>query len=223
MHGIGIALRSSGLRFLSVALLLVLGKAASAHPHEWIDLRVEFKFDEEKRLIALEQSWLFDPFFSAYVVEELNAERPRRNIVREQAQALGVEMVSNLNNYNLLNEWTYQGEEIPDLVGTFVSTQIKNRNQMELTFRIDLEMPLDLTAGPFEYRVFDPTYYIEILHADGFRPRLRGGPRGCKATIIEPDPSEDLLIYAAKLDRDENAEDGLGQHFAERVVIACAQ
>lgn len=223
MHGIGVALRSIGLRFPAVALFLTLGTAASAHPHEWIDLRVDFKFDGEKRLIALEQSWLFDPFFSAYVIEELNAERPKRRIVREQAQKMGAEMVSNLNKHNLLNEWHYRGEEISDLVGTFVSTQIKNRDQMELTFRIDLKEPVDLTAGQFEYRVFDPTYYIEILHADGFRPRLRGAPRGCEATVIEPEPSEDLLIYAAELDRDENPEDGLGQHFAERVVIACPQ
>ena len=222
MRQFWIALLSGRVWIAAVALWLASGSVAKAHPHEWIDLRVEFKFDREKRLIALEQSWLFDPFFSAYVVEELNAARPRRNIVREQANALGNEMVSNLNKHNLLNEWTYQGEVIPNLMGTFVSTQIKNRNQMELTFQIELDAPLDLTAGTFEYRVFDPTYYIEILHAEGFRPRLRGGPRGCSTTIIEPEPSEDLLIYAAELDRDENPEDGLGQHFAERVVIACA-
>lgn len=223
MRSIGVALHSIGLKVPAVALLLTIGAVASAHPHEWIDLRVEFKFDEEKRLIALEQAWLFDPFFSAYVLEELNAARPKRSIVREQAQSMGPEMVTNLNKHNLLNEWHYRGEEISDLVGTFVSTQIRNRNQMELTFRIDLKEPLDLTTGQFEYRVFDPTYYIEILHADGYRPKLRGGPRGCKATIIEPEPSEDLLTYAADLDRDENPEDGLGQHFAERVVIACKQ
>jgi hypothetical protein len=29
------------------------------------------------------------------------------------------------------------------------------------------------------------------------------------------------MVYAADLDRDENPDDGLGTHFAERVVVSC--
>lgn len=223
MRKVGFALRAFLTKTVAGLFAVSLAHTASAHPHEWIDLTVQFKFDEEKRLIGLEQSWLFDPFFSSYVLEEFSAERPQRKRALEQAKALGPEMVSNLSQHNYLNEWTYKDASVEGIKGTFVSAKIKNRNQMELTFQIDLPQPLDLAAGDFEYSVFDPSYYIEILHADRFRPRLRGAPRGCRATIIEPEPDEDFIIYAAELDRTENSEDGLGRHFAERVVISCPQ
>lgn len=205
----------------SAAALLVLGAGrAEGHPHEWIDLRVSLLFDRDKRLVGLEQSWLFDPFFSAYVVDALNDERPKRSDVREQAEAIAPEMVSNLHQHGYLNEWTFDGQRLDGLNGRFVSTRV-TRGQMELTFQIDLGSPLDLSTGDFEYRVFDPTYFIEILHAKGHRPRLKGAARGCRARIIEPEPNEDLMVYAADLDRDENPDDGLGTHFAERVVVSC--
>ncbi len=198
----------------------LLPSAAVGHPHEWIDLRVSMQFDAERRLIAMEQSWLFDPFFSAYVLEELTANRPNRRRLQEQADTLGPQMVTNLSAHNFLNKWTYDGKPVDHLTASFVSAHVK-RKQMELILRIELPQPLDLSQGTFEYRVFDPTYYIEMLHADRHRPGLKGAPWGCRATIHEPEPSEDLLIYAAELDRNESPEDGLGQHFAERVIVTC--
>lgn len=221
MKKFGFVLRTLLAKAVASTFAVLLAQTAWAHPHEWIDLTVQFKFDEEKRLIALEQSWLFDPFFSAYVLDELTADRPNRKRVLEQGEALGPEMVSNLSKHGYLNNWTFQDTPIEAVNGTFVSVQLKNRNRMELTFQVDLPEPLDLTTGGFEYSVFDPLYYIEILHAERFRPRLRGGPRGCRSTIIQPEPDEDYIIYAAELDRTDNAEEGLGQHFAERVVISC--
>lgn len=202
-------------------LLALLPSAGAAHPHEWIDLSVTLEFDSDKRLVAMKQSWLFDPYFSAYVVEELATNRPQRRRVREQAEAIAPDMVSNLSQHNYLNEWTYRGEPVTGLSGTFVAAEVR-RKRMELTLRLTLSEPLDLSQGEFSYRVFDPTYYIEILHADGHRPRLKGGPRGCQTTITAPEPTQELLDYAADIDRDENPEDGLGQHFAERVTVECS-
>ena len=74
MKKFGFVLRTLSAKAVASTFAVLLAQTAWAHPHEWIDLTVQFKFDEEKRLIALEQSWLFDPFFSAYVLDELTAE-----------------------------------------------------------------------------------------------------------------------------------------------------
>ena len=203
-----------------LAASLSLSTVAQAHPHEWIDLRVRLMFDNEKRLTAVEQSWLFDPFFSALVLDELLADRPGRRAIARQAEALGPEMVSNLSEHAFLNEWTFDGAPIDGLNGSFVSARV-TRDQFELTFSLDLDQPLDLRGGQFEYSVYDPTYYIEILHARRHLPELRGAPRGCQREIIEPDTPKDMTDFAASLDQTDASDERLGIHFAERAIIRC--
>ena len=193
---------------------------AQAHPHEWIDLRVRLIFDDDRRLTAMEQSWMFDPFFSAYVLDELTDQRPDRAAIAAKAEALGPEMVGNLAKHGFLNDWQFDGEPVTGLSGSFVGTRV-TRDQLELTFRLDLDQPLELRGSRFEYSVFDPTYYIEILHARRHLPELRGAPRGCRREIIEPDPPEDLATFAASLDQNAESDEGLGIHFAERAAIEC--
>ena len=81
---------------VGVGVGLGLNNNAQAHPHEWIDLRVRLIFDDDRRLTAVEQSWMFDPFFSAYVLDELTDQRPDRAAIAAKAEALGPEMVGNL-------------------------------------------------------------------------------------------------------------------------------
>lgn len=204
----------------AVGLGLGLGPNAQAHPHEWIDLRVRLIFDDDRRLTAMEQSWMFDPFFSAYVLDELTDQRPDRAAIAAKAEALGPEMVGNLAKHGFLNDWHFDGEPVTGLSGSFVGTRV-TRDQLELTFRLDLDQPLELRGSRFEYSVFDPTYYIEILHARRHLPELRGAPRGCRREIIEPAPPEDLAAFAASLDQNAESDEGLGIHFAERAVIEC--
>ena len=212
--------RSSVAGLVLIAAVTGIGFKAQAHPHEWIDLRVRLIFDDDRRLTAVEQSWMFDPFFSAYVLDGLTEQRPDRAAIAAKADALGPEMVGNLAKHGFLNEWHFNGEPVTGLSGSFVGTRV-TRDQLELTFRLDLDQPLELRGSRFEYSVFDPTYYIEILHARRHLPELRGAPRGCRREIIEPDPPEDLTAFAASLDQNAESDDGLGIHFAERAVIEC--
>lgn len=208
---------------LSLALGTVLGlvgaRPAAAHPHEWIDMRIALVF-EDRQLVAIEQAWRFDPFFSSYVVEELNEDRPDKQVLQEQATALGPEMIGNLSKHGFLTELSYDGARIEGAEGIFTSADVI-RDQMELRFRLNLRAPLDLKAADFQYRVYDPTYYIEMLHADRHRPKLKGAPWGCRVTVETPDPDEDVLLYAGSVDVDQSSDTGLGIHFAETVRLSC--
>ena len=174
------------LVILAVGVGLGFSPNAQAHPHEWIDLRVRLIFDDDRRLTAMEQSWMFDPFFSAYVLDELTDQRPDRAAIAAKAEALGPEMVGNLAKHGFLNDWHFDGEPVTELSGSFVGTRV-TRDQLELTFRLDLDQPLELRGSRFEYSVFDPTYYIEILHARRHLPELRGAPRGCRRPCASAD------------------------------------
>ena len=60
-------------------VLLALALAAAplplaAHPHGWIDLRTEVLVDDAGRVEALRQAWLFDQFYSAFMLDDFAAE-----------------------------------------------------------------------------------------------------------------------------------------------------
>lgn len=57
------------------ALIAVTGalaaSTAGAHPHMWIDARAVIDLDEQHRVTAVRQVWLFDEMFGAYATQGL--------------------------------------------------------------------------------------------------------------------------------------------------------
>jgi len=90
-------------------------------------------------------------------------------------------------------------------------------------FELPLAEPVEPTTAELRYAVFDPTYYIEILH-HGDAPVELQKPLAerCAARVIEPDPPAEIVSFAALLDRNAESDDGLGAHFAQWVELACA-
>ena len=84
------------------------------------------------------------------------------------------------------------------------------------------DKPLDPTVSPVDYMVFDPTYYIEMLHAEGGGAiQLSGAGADCKYVLTPPNPDPNAVGLAASLDKTQSAGNELGQLFAERVTIRC--
>ncbi|MFC2305441.1 MAG: DUF1007 family protein, partial [Cardiobacterium hominis] len=50
-------------------LLLLYPALALAHPHQWIDLRITPETDASGALIALHESWEFDPYSSEVLLQ----------------------------------------------------------------------------------------------------------------------------------------------------------
>ena len=93
-------------------------------------------------------------------------------------------------------------------------------------FILPLETPQPLAGSLLSYQVFDPTYYIEVVHEeqDG-QPRddaliLHGEP-SCELSILAADPDPERVMQAALLDKDESGEPGLGRFFAETGQADC--
>jgi len=104
-----------------------------------------------------------------------------------------------------------------DLAGSYV------KDRLRMTFTLLLDKPLDPAAAPVEYMVFDPTYYIEMLHAE--RPdaiQLSGADPACRYKLTPPNPNPEAVALAAAQDRTQNPSNGIGQLFAERVTIRCS-
>ena len=95
-------------------------------------------------------------------------------------------------------------------------------NRLKMSFYLSFKESIDPREWPLKYAIYDPTYYIEMLHVETDDAiRLADAPTDCTHRLIEPAPSMENVMLAQALDRTQTAGDGLGALFAETVEIRC--
>lgn len=204
---------------LLVALLMPL--PAAAHPHGWVDYRVTLHFDDQAHVVALEQAWKMDPFYSLTLTEEL-ARAEGEESMEERLDMLGQEIAQNLGRSNYLTHVAHDGEDVPLGQLRDYTTRLDGQ-RLEFSFVVPLAEPLALDGSPLTWKVYDDTYYIEFLYdEDVAEPiTLRNAPEGCASRVIAADPDPQKVAEAAALDIDADALGGLGRFFAEAGEVTC--
>ncbi|MFB9146028.1 DUF1007 family protein [Halomonas alkalicola] len=212
-------------RLAAVALLcFAMSGLAHAHPHGWIDLRMRLVVDDEGRLTGLHQSWRMDPFYSLVVLEELGQAGGDDGLEAALDQ-LGSEIRDNLVPYGYYTE-LYAGDQKQAFDAVNDYTVLERGGRVEFIFLLPLAEPQPLAGQTLRYQVFDPTYYIEMVHEEEERvpaedALLVGGELACETLIHQPSPDPELVMRAAMLDVTDEAEPGLGRHFAETGEVTC--
>ena len=204
---------------LATALALALpAPTANAHPHAWIDLDTRLIFDAEGRLEAVELDWLFDEFYTAFIAEEYTTAGVTPSAFLEQVAA---ENLANLREYDYFTDLEQNGAPLALGDVRRFETSIEGE-RLWLKFEIPLATPADPAAGPFEFAVYDPTYYIEVLYHPGQSPVLDGlAEDACSIFVMPPTPTPDQVAMAFALDMNQSGERGLGRNFAEIATIDC--
>jgi ABC-type uncharacterized transport system substrate-binding protein len=202
-----------------LAAALVGAGDARAHPHAWIDLRTRVIMNDEGRLAALELEWLFDDFYTAYIAEEFAEEgRPASEFLPEVAST----NLANLAEYDYFTDVRLDGERLPLGEVSGAATGLREK-RLWLRFEVPLVEPVDPDSGRLTFAVYDPTYYIEILYLEGETIGFTGpGAEACVGRIVPPNPSFEAIARASALDATESGGDGLGELFAETVVVECS-
>jgi ABC-type uncharacterized transport system substrate-binding protein len=207
---------------ISVLLALIgLPQRGSAHPHAWIDVAVEVLFDNDRRVTGLRETWLLDEFYTAYATQGLETDGKGQPKPDKLAALLQV----NIKNLAAISYFTKvtQGE-IATLFGNVEEASSRmNGKRLEMTFLLPFIEPADLSGGPLVYAIYDPTYYIEVLHVE--RPdaiRLVNAPTECRHRLLPPQPTPESVMLAQALDVTQSGGDGLGLLFAEKVSVRCA-
>ncbi len=212
-------LRSVPAVFLS-GILALLPLVAQGHPHSWIDLQVTVLTNTANEITGLEQEWLFDPYYSQIVLEDIGAE-VAADTEDEWLQAIAGRMLNNLSDYQYFTTIEQGDEPLRDLqTGNYqLSAQ---HDRLRFSFELLLSQPRALSAAPLSYAIADPTYYIEMLHQEGSEAiRIDSASLNCAITVKAPNPPLALIARAAALAIDETGDPDLGRHFAEWVHIQC--
>lgn len=215
-------MRRRAFACLLLALGLLFATAGQApvraHPHAWIDLRSTLLLDAEGRVTAIEQEWLFDEFYSMFVLDGL--------VENEDAEAdslmeLARRNLENLRAYDYFTEVRADGETLALATVEDYESEMRGA-RLWMRFVLPLESPVDPRTQALEFSVFDPTYYIEMLHLEGDVIAFRGADSdGCFGEVVPPNPDPEAVTLAQALDRNAEPDSALGGLFAERVTVTC--
>jgi len=205
---------------VSCALALMFSAAAVAHPHAWIDLSSALVFDAEGRATGISETWLFDEFYTAFAVQ--GRDRDGDGVPEpDQLGALLAINLGNLREYDYFTRATVDGRAL-ELVTARDATSRMVGSRLEMTFFVPFSEPVVMAGHELSFAVYDPIYYIEILHTEiDVAVRMPGAPVTCHASLVPPNPEPQAVALAAALDRTQTAGDGLGALFAETVIIRC--
>ena len=201
-------------------MLLWVPVPAKAHPHAWIDVSVTVLLDDDGRVRGLHQTWLFDDFYSAFVMEGAISIGGGK-VSQEALEVLLKENMNNLAEYNYFTEITSGESPLATLPPVNATTRVVG-NRLEMAFEVPLAEPVTVDAIPVNYAIYDPTYYIEMVHIESDdNVTFDKTSSSCSAIIAQPNPDPEKFLYANSLDQSEQGYDGLGRYFAEVVTITC--
>lgn len=210
------------VRIVFLALLIILPQLSFAHPHSWISIKSEFVLDEEGQLAELHQQWVFDVYFSMITLADVMNAYPD---TQTGLHVLAEDVIANLKSYHYFATLNIDNQNIalPKPSQYEFDTAIEEE-QPVLSFymRFEFSEPLPTVGKRLTWRVFDPTYYIDMNHGRLSQIHIEAKNMiECSKNIETPAPSDEWIDYASSLDQSQRDTEGLGAHFAETVVILC--
>jgi ABC-type uncharacterized transport system substrate-binding protein len=205
------------------AAAIGLATAAGAHPHVLVDARAEIVFDSDGRISALRHIWQFDPAFTAYAIQGLDADGDNQ-LSDAELQPLAEVNVESLAEFGFFTSLTIGGEEVG----------FEPPDEYWLDFhdgRLTLfyTLPLAVPAAPGRdtaLEVYDPEYFVAFSFVDTDPVALVGDATGCQASYRPPaelDGSAALLLSQIPADQRELPPDlaALTGGLANRIEVAC--
>lgn len=192
-------------RQLCGVLLCLWAEAVWAHPHVWITVTVEPLSNAAGELTALRQRWVFDPLYSAVFIDEM-AKMP------EAERAERWKMMEERTLAPLQTERFYTHPK-----AAFGEARDTRFYQDGDELVIEAELPLLNPTKSLHYQIYEPGYYVEILHD----PKQRREFGRCTLSIGTAEPDNAKQEEAAALDQNENAGYDLGRYFAEQAELLC--
>lgn len=207
-----------------VGLAAGAGAPAQAHPHVWIDMRSQPLFTEDGLVAGVEIEWTFDELYTAFALDGLPTGKDGK-VGQRALKKLADGNVSNLKDYSYFTFVEINGEAAPyaDARATWTDTLPSEFGpRLAMRFELALEAPVDPAAAQVTYAVYDPSYYIQILHWEGERALLgASAPEACTIQTVAPQPTQEMFNLAMIAEFLPPNEQSIGRGFAEHVTLEC--
>ncbi|WP_299998256.1 DUF1007 family protein [uncultured Cedecea sp.] len=206
----------------SGGLILLAGLGSfgiSAHPHSFISLKTT-PVIEQGQLTGLKMQWLMDELTSADLLYDAGDAQPDSPVWKK----LAAEVMANVLGQHYFTEVWRQGKKVK-----FTSQPPEYRlerveHQAMLSFILPLAKPQPLQGASIQFSTFDPSFYVDMTYLQDNDVSLPHGlETHCHISVLTPEPSEEMMAFAASLDKDDAPPEdmALGQKFAQKVTLQC--
>jgi ABC-type uncharacterized transport system substrate-binding protein len=194
--------------FTSIPMVLAVASNAWAHPHTFIDLKSTIVLTGDGQIGAIRAQWTFDEYYTSDLMRQVGG-----------VQAFADTALVNLAPYGYFTELREGTNKAKFDRPKDIAARLESKRLV-----LEFTLPLAKAAGQSTtLSVYDPTYYIEMLHGSASSVVFQGpGSDRCRANIIEAKPDEKTRQRAMGMDRQATADHSLGEKFAERVDITCS-
>ncbi|MCJ2052706.1 DUF1007 family protein [Methylobacterium sp. J-070] len=220
-----IAAHRPTLRALLAAGLACAASAAAAHPHVWITARAQLVYQDGK-LVGVRDSWRFDPEYTAFVTQGLDANKDGV-LSPDELAGLAAENTANLAEFGYFTKLKVGGRDQAFADPKEPAMRMDGK-ALELSFLLPLKAPVQQGRGVAALEVYDPTYFVSFAFAEGAEAvTLADAPQGCAATVTRPKAEQPKTAEAGSPGMTEaffealTAASSYGVQFASRVLVAC--
>jgi len=205
------------------AIFAALSTPAQAHPHVYVDGRIDFVFTGDSQLQGIEVTWLYDPFETLYVLSSLEI-NPGADwtLSEDQFNRILAQESSWSENFNGAARLAHDGAQIALEPPVNFAVRLVG-NQLEVRFTRDLSEPLQIGTEGIDVTFYEDTYYFAFTIAE--TPRLLGDTKACIAALNPFNADTQLAglqTTLLELSREETPQDtSVGSLFTDRIHVSC--
>jgi len=195
---------------------------AFAHPHIFVESRLEVIGGADGNVQELRNVWRFDEVFSSSVLLDFDKNTDLKLDESELAE-LGETMRTSLADYSYFTTLTVNGAPLGVQKPEAIHVNFQD-GQILVFFAVKPEKPMPL-KGRLTFGIYDPTMYTAIDFPTD-KDLVANGPAfaKCQQKVVRPDPDEVLSQNSASLTdaffNDPTGTD-MSKMFATRLEMTC--
>jgi ABC-type uncharacterized transport system substrate-binding protein len=160
----------------AATLTLVAAVPALAHPHVFVDAQVDIVFDGQGRMKEIREVWRFDPAFSVFATQGLDANGDDK-LDAGELKPLAEINVTSLKDFEFFSYLTIGDDRVPLLPPEKYWLEFE-AGRLTLFYTLPLKEPA--AVGPRTVlEVFDREYFVEFGFAADQPIGLENAPAGC--------------------------------------------
>lgn len=211
------------MRAALAAVLMIWAGGAQAHPHVFVETRLEILVDDRNRATGVRISWTYDDMTSLALIVDRGLDPDFDGVLtpEEQAQINGFDMhwppdVAG-DTYALLGDKPLTLSRPVEWTTAYTDARLTSTH-----LRV-FDAPVEVRDVPLVIQAYDSGYYTAYTVEEA---KVTGGT-GCSAEIFVPDPEkadQTLIAALAELSPSEDAEvqfPAVGAAFAEEARVTC--
>ncbi len=194
---------------------------AVAHPHVFIDARLEVTVAPDGTVAKIANVWRFDDAFSTMVVMDFD-KNGNRKLDQDELDGLSQTILTNTGDYNWFQSVVKDGKNVALAAPKRMVTEMQD-GQLLVLFEIRPAKPLQL-SGKVDFGVYDPTFYTAISFPTDGDLVVHNLPAACRSKVVRPDPDKVLASNPKMLDEAFYADpknNEVGKLFAIRLELSC--